>query len=85
MNVDPPSVEMKTSVWALLLPAVLANVALAAKFPASVLKAGGSLPGNIVPNQFIVEVDSASDIPSKRDGLQSREVCGRASASRFRR
>ena len=66
-------VEMKSSVWSLLLPVLLASSGLAAKFPTSSLKGGAAAPGNVVPNTFIVEVESTSDIPTKRD-LVSREV-----------
>ncbi|KAK7692412.1 hypothetical protein QCA50_004037 [Cerrena zonata] len=46
----------------------------AATFPTSSIK-NASPPGNIVPNKFIVEVDNAANIPSKRDsGLSSREA-----------
>ena len=70
-----PVVDMRSLSWALLLPTLLAGSALASTFPVSSLKGGSSAPGAAVPNKFIVEVDSTSDIPTKRD-VESREVSG---------
>ena len=61
---------MKSLAWSLLLPYFLAGSVLAT-FP--VPKGGSAIPGNVVPNKFIVEVNSLSDIPTKRD-VVSREV-----------
>ncbi|KAJ3554568.1 hypothetical protein NM688_g3038 [Phlebia brevispora] len=58
---------MKLLTWAILSPVLLANSGLGAKFPLSSLKGAKTLPGNIVPNRFVVEVESTSDIPTRRD------------------
>lgn len=50
-------------VWA-LLPPVLSISSAFAVFPLSSVKRVSNLP--TVPNRFIVEVDSLSDIPGKR-------------------
>ncbi|KAF9526569.1 peptidase [Crepidotus variabilis] len=57
---------------------------LAGKFPLSNVKAQSRLPGNIVPNEFIIEVDLLSRIPTTRsysrsldavfDHLQRRDI-----------
>lgn len=76
---------MKAFTWAVIFPALLTGSALGAKFPLSSLRGAKALPGNVVPNRFVVEVESPSDIPTKRDifsrevsSLHSRILCMRA-------
>ncbi|THH29254.1 hypothetical protein EUX98_g4919 [Antrodiella citrinella] len=60
---------MKTFAWSCLVSWTLAGTTLAAKFPISAWQDASkqSVPGNAVPNKFIVEVESVGDIPGKRE------------------
>jgi hypothetical protein len=62
------------SFWALLPHFLAASTAFAARAPlSSISKSKASkLPGNVVPNQFIIEVDSLSNIPTKRSFARVR-------------
>ena len=66
---------MKALAWSYLFSLALASTVIAAQFPADAWKDASkqTVPGNAVPNRFIVEVFNPNDIPSKR-GLQSRDV-----------
>ena len=64
---------MRPTTWSLLVNLVLVSSAWGAVFPSSSWKDVQQIPGNAVPNKFIVEVDNTKDIPGKRE-LHSREV-----------
>ena len=55
---------MKPSAFRALLPSLLAAGLVYATFPISQVKRVTNVP--IVPNQFIIEVDSIANIPTKR-------------------
>lgn len=56
---------MKSATFLALLSTLLsANLVFGAKFPLSDAKKGTNIP--VVQNQFIIEVDDLSDIPTKR-------------------
>ncbi|KAH8107723.1 subtilisin-like protease [Cristinia sonorae] len=59
---------MKAFAWSYLCFLAFVSTAFAAKFPANAWKDATkqSVPGNAVPNKFIVEVADAADIPGKR-------------------
>jgi hypothetical protein len=68
---------MKSATFCALLQSVLtlsAYSAFAAKVPLSAVKKNPSPPGNIVPNEFIIEVDNLSNIPTKRSFARSLDV-----------
>ncbi|KAF9526570.1 pyrolysin [Crepidotus variabilis] len=78
---------MKLTTFWTLVPSFLlvtADFVLAAKVPLSSVQRGSKLPNNVVPNEFIIEVDELSKIPTKRsyarsldaiyDHLQARDV-----------
>ncbi|KAF8187464.1 pyrolysin [Pholiota molesta] len=64
---------MKSATFLALLPTLFsASLVLGAKFPLSVAKKGNNLP--IVQNQFIIEVDELSNIPTKRSFARSLDA-----------
>ena len=64
---------MKVFALVAFLPALLVDSVSGAKFSLSSLRGAKTLPNNVVPNRFVIEVDSPTDISSKRD-VSSREV-----------
>lgn len=61
----PLTLTMKSATFLALLSTLLsANLVFGAKFPLSDAKKGTNIP--VVQNQFIIEVDDLSDIPTKR-------------------
>lgn len=66
---------MKAFVWSYLFFLALASTGFAAKFPVSAWKDASkqTIPGNAVPNKFIVEVADIGDIPGKRE-VNARDV-----------
>ncbi|TCD66303.1 hypothetical protein EIP91_001549 [Steccherinum ochraceum] len=60
---------MKSLVWSLFFTLAVAPAVFAAKFPQNAWTDASkqTIPGNAVPNKFIVEVADVSDIPGKRE------------------